>query len=286
MFDTVAAVLVLDRDLDRGLFLGQSVQIPFEDAMPRVRMWRSARKGSATYQPHVHWWPQRRMLRVEFSIPKMAQLPAMANVTTADVSLAIQSVDVFLERIFGKMPSVWDWRCVRVDYSWNWQVGEHVRSYLAVVRGLTMGRAQRQEHGTSVYFEQKQRVVKFYDKSQQALLADGVLRFEVSHFGRAVKNIALAFDGKRSVYDMLKVSRARFSMSRVFELLGLGNADVYESSHALHALVRANFKRPTAAYGALMLIREHGANARRDGLLGEAIITVGLRASVSVGCWH
>lgn len=226
MYDTVAAITNVERELPLALFQGGTTTEFFngDERQRAVRLWRNPEPGD-DYAPRITYWPHDEAdpslggwLKAEFSIPKMAAprgddggYDLLGTVTDDARDLAFTRVDEYLA-VFGDMPAIQCWSAQRIDYACNWNVGDLLPVYMSVFQKLRVANCTRHPfdaHEGVVWKSRstKGRWIKFYNKrtelarSEQGAamllrqydnLADvpGVLRFEVSNYKDAVRYMA------------------------------------------------------------------------------------------------
>lgn len=302
--DTVAAYTQVPYYLSDDLFQGGIVQEEFDRVGVSARLWHNpASKGD--YEPRVtymrdhgrrddglvrelgavervdfppgldlkkHLFPYG-MLKIEFSLPKLARLSPTTNPTMVDVELALERATVFVRGLFGEgIEPVSQWVAQRVDYTWMWDVDPYMKAYMSVLKKLRVAGMSRHPFADQgVVWKSKGRWVKFYDKSQEAGVAGQVLRFEVSNYKPAVRYIRsgwFACDG--TVEALVQPEVALFVMSYVWEKLGLGRSDHYGHEELMVHRLRGQYgSSVAAAYYALMIVREYGVDAVDEGLISK-----------------
>lgn len=238
--DTVAALTYLDRSLGPELFQGRTTSADLVTGEASDRLYLNS---GERYTPRVTWWPRSRCLRVEWSMQRMA----------------IDEVDVFLAARFGRLPGVRSWKCQRVDYCVDLDLGERVPEYLAMLSDLQLSTWQRHPfEGQGVVWKSASRWVKFYKR-------DTVLRFEVSNYRDAVRYMAERwFVCERTVQEMIRPGRAIYVLAYYWERLGLARASSFDGSE-VYALREAFGTRNVAhAQHALTCIRAHGAETYKS----------------------
>lgn len=302
--DTIAAYTAASRKLPDSLFDGGVVQEQFDTVGVSARLWYNP-KPKGPYEPRITYWRShgRRdgdvarelgasqpalvppvgvseasfpygMLKVEFSVPKLIGLSPVVNPNQDDVKNAIDQVSVFVRGLFGDdVQHFSGWTVQRVDYAWMWDVEPHLKAYMSVLHKLRVAGMSRHpfEATSGVVWKAKNRWVKFYNKSLEAGVEGEVLRFEVSNYKDAVKYIANGWFGcGRTVAAMVELPVAVFVMAYQWEKLGLGRSDHYGHEELLvHRLREQYSSSVAAAYYALMLIREYGADAIRSELISR-----------------
>ena len=283
--DTIGALLEYAGELDASLFDGEVVSVDLRSGSAQRRLFHNPRKGS--YAPRVTWWPGS-AFKVEFSVSKMAGLAPGANVSVADTEKALDLVDLFVRSTFGITVGVREWKCQRVDYAVNIQVGEQLPLYLALIQGLRLSSWSRVPFGgEGVVWKARGRWVKFY--TRRSLGAGGdrrerlrdqraqpatLLRFEVSNYKDSVGYMAKRWFGcERTVQEMVRPGRALFVLAHFWSKLGLGAGLEYGQRESELVRLREAFGvRGMAGAGhVLMLHRAYGADAYKTlGMVSKA----------------
>lgn len=253
MIDTVAASVKLDHDLDVTVFQGVAAREDFASGEQSVRLFRN--QAGSQYEPRLTYWPATRLLRVEFSVRKVA------------ASVPFDTVDTWLRGLFvQELPPLTTWTCQRIDYAVDLDVGDLLPQYLALLGRCQVGSWSRQPHASGVVWKSSSRWVKFYDKGRESEKQIGVLRFEVSNYRDAVRYMAHHWFGcERTVGEMVQPGRALYVLARYFEQLGLA-AESYDSrEYELQQLksVFGSRSLPGAAH-ALACIRTHGTESYKS----------------------
>lgn len=273
MYDTLVVNLDWSQPIDERSFQGGHIQSDLRTGANVKRLWfnpKDAFLPRATYWRGVDEFRGGR-LRLEFSLPKLASVPPTANMNAAAVTLALDVATGFARTHFSReLPDMREWRVSRVDYAWNFQVGADYAAYAAMLQRLHVGGMRRHVYDETggVVWKTKQRnarAIKFYDKSLESGVGEGVLRFEVSNYRKVVSYMADKWFGcSRTVGAMVRPGRALLCMAYQWDKLGLG-ADAYRLSGAglMHRL-RAEFGRSAAAaYWSLQCISTYGGDAHR-----------------------
>jgi hypothetical protein len=272
MYDTVVASIEWPEPLDESVFTGGQSTSDLQGS-ETLRLWRNE-----PHQPRLTYW--RRVgqmggrLRVEFSIPKMANISPYDNPTESDKARAIDRVQNYLgQQLSYRFPQLSQWNVSRVDYAWNWDVGKHLSVYMSMLQQLSIGGMARHPYpdAQGVIFKSKQRGsrwIKFYDKGkEQGDLSCNVLRFEVSNYKRTIPYMCESWFGcDRTVGEVLRPGRALYCMAVMWQRLGLANAATYGGdSPSLMIRMRKDFGNAAlAAYGALSAIHTYGDGAFKE----------------------
>lgn len=268
--DTIVALTTIPQNVELALnvFQGSAQSENFESGELSSRFFRNA---GETYEPRVTFWTNTRTLRVEFSVPKMVELSPHENVSETNVRQAFDLVDTFLAATFGvRFPPVNTWRCQRVDYAVNFQVGELLPAYMSALSQLQVSSLARHPFGDSgIVWKSRStrgRWIKFYDKSKEALASGGTLRFEVSNFRDSVRYMAERwFACERSVGEMVKPGRVAFVLSYFWSKLGLTHGSLGTRERELVELRQAFGSRSLAGSAhALNCIRVHGVESYKS----------------------
>lgn len=206
------------------------------------------------------------LLKAEFSIPKLAVGTSLRNITMSEAQAALSKASLYVQtHIDEDAPNIEDWTAQRLDFAWNWDVSPNLRAYMAVLHQLRIGSMSRHpfDANEGVVWKQKNRWVKFYNKSLEMGLKDGreILRFEVSNYKDAVTYMAdewFAVSG-RTVGELLQPDVALYCMAYIWEKLGLGEGNQYGVEEMLDQRLRQAFGRGVAgASYALRMIRQYG----------------------------
>jgi hypothetical protein len=268
--DTVSAItkIPLDVDLDVQAFRGSALSTDFETGELHARLFRNSRSQS---EPRVTFWPQTRTLRVEFSVPKVVELAPHENVSAVHTDRALTLIDAFLRKTFTvELPPVRMWRCQRIDYAVNFEVGDLLPQYMSVLRQLQVSSLARHPFADSgVVWKSRStrgRWIKFYDKTLESGARAGTLRFEVSNFRDAVRYMAQRWFGcERTVGELVAPGRAAYVLSYFWLRLGLGAGQYGQQESELCALRLAFGSRSLAgASHALHCIRTHGTDSYKS----------------------
>lgn len=298
MYDTIVASVESPEYVDEHLFQGGKETVDMVTGAVVTRLWYNGQ--GAAYQPRVTYWragdlPQGGRMRMEFSIPKLAGIDPLGNPTAADVVCALDAATAFVRSCFCKeLPDVRMWKVNRVDYAWNWTVGDDLLLYMSLVQSLHAGGMVRHPYPETqgVVWKTKQRNarwIKFYSKSLVEKVVDrpAVLRFEVSNYRKVLPYMCKVWFGcERSVAEVLRPGRGLYVLAQAWERLGLGAAATYGSSDAQVMLrLRATFGRGAAgAWFALGAMQRYGADAWRVyGLMSENTYYVWRRKLVQHG---
>lgn len=258
MYDTISAMRT-ETVLDAGLFGGGSVVEDFDTGQSHARLWLNP--SGDGYAPRVTYWPDGRVLKVEFSVPKLAGCESTENPTPDEVELALDRVDAYLDQHFG-VSGVRSWLCQRIDYAWMWDVGTEIGTYMQMLSGLRIAGTVRQSYGKDgVVWKAGNRWVKFYRRGE-------TLRYEVSSYKRAVKYMCAEwFDCVRTVDELVHEGRALYVLAYFWEKLGL-HAGTYSSEASLLRRLRDVYQRGVSgAWYALTLMREFGVDAYKSDLI-------------------
>lgn len=334
MIDTIAAICSPRVPLSDQLFSGGVVQTDFGADTVQARLWRNPEKDGP-YEPRCTYWrggygdrtgadlgdfvPRSSVntdglihedagyFKIEFSVPKLLELPLSANVTLSDVDRAIEKASAFVQELFSsEFPPLGLWKCQRVDYAWNFDVGDRLAAYMSVLDKLRLKNYSRhpfEAQGGVVWKSRGQagRWVKFYNKTREQGLKGKaeVLRFEVSNYSKSIPYMADRWFGcERWVADMTRFGRALYMMCRVWDDLGLGSGEEYGQREWMDVRLREAFgKREVArASYALRLIERYGTSAYSEDIdliprttyyrWRKRLAGAGLLASVGNGDGH
>lgn len=288
MIDTIACLVTPSRPLGDEGFGGGLVASDFDDSLsvkarlwlnpqthyaPRVTYWRAASLDPFTGELVMTDDQGNGLLKMEFSVPKLAEVAWHENVTEVDVEVALTRATEFIRRHFGDdLPDVREWRCQRVDYAWQWDVQDDLPAYMSVMHKLHVRTYERHPFDASegVVWKSRGRWVKFYNKSKEQGYKSGtVLRFEVSNYKEAARRMASSwFACPRIVREMVRFPRAVYVMARMFDALGLRHDQEYGHEERLVYRLRDVYgvKNLPRASHALRMIHEYGHAAFSDDL--------------------
>lgn len=202
MIDTLAAVITLEEALPERLFervnISRSVSRTDEEEeeagsmrfFTPSRIVAGRREPAITYYPHTY---AGKRLRVEVSLPKFLGKP-LAILGQADVDLALNKLDVFLEARELSIQPIREWKAARIDYVYGWDTGSKTSAYIAALHQVQIGNYDRTPYDYGIVWKAGKgyRWIKFYNKAEEQGLARrlGVLRFELSTYRNAVRYLA------------------------------------------------------------------------------------------------
>lgn len=277
MYDTIVAYTYA-RNINADAFDGEAVYEDYDTGRMSGRMWLNP-AGDAEYLPRFTYFPFSQVLRVEFSLEKIAQAYRVIHPKTVDE--ALNQVDMHIFDAFGlSLPSIREWHCTRMDYVWTWLVRPDVATYISAVRDVHLSWMSRADFDTSgVAWKNKSRWVKIYDKSKEASLDGEWLRFEVSLFKKGVQKAADKwFDCEYTVDEMLHPARALFVLAKYLEMVGL-HRDVVDMDLPEMARLRDAFgaRGAASAYWHLCMIRRLGRDAKHSDLSSQQSVSVWTR---------
>lgn len=305
MYDTIAAILPCPAGLQPGMFSGGSMTIRLgtEEPSERWRYWRNP-EVDGPYEPRMTLWPSSEddheggelpngWLKCEFSLQRMYiqelhnehglvdDTVYLDNMTQAQAMRGLRAVDEYLRSNFGMMPSIHTWKCQRIDYAWNFEVGKLLPVYLSVVEHLRLSNYSRHpfDAAEGVVFKgrgARSRWVKFYNKVRQlvALLGtkvspdEHVLRFEMSNYKDATRYMADKWFGcDRAVGEMVHPGRCLYALAKMWEMLSLTKSEGYgRSEYELFRIAEAfTTRRRGTAYYVLHSWRVLGLDAYKLG---------------------
>ncbi len=238
MIDTIAAMHKVP-EVSRDLFPGEAVSSNSETRHTSARWYRNE-----DGKPRVTYYPQSEWLRIEFSLQRLDSV----------------EVDEYLARALSlSVPPVMTWRCQRVDYMVDIEVG-NVAPYLAAISRLQVGAMSRHPFPDGVVWKARGRWVKFYDGKHHDKA--GVLRFEVSNYKQAVRYMAEKWFGcERTVQELVMPGRVLYVLGRMWERLGLDKGFAHEESEV--SALRAAFggRSLAGAIHALRCVRVYGVDS-------------------------
>lgn len=117
--------------------------------------------------PHMRYYDKFCMLEIELSIPKYLYGDNVRMVDEDDVENFFTLLHQQLYGLFGlEIRSKKEWRCLRVDVSWNFQLGKQIHDYmrqLAMMRLPRMNTLVYNQVETVIFHNGSNRIM-FYDK--------------------------------------------------------------------------------------------------------------------------
>lgn len=276
MFDTVEATLAVERVIesswwvDGGEYRGRGV------ARGRARasvIWWEYHEPYLEYRYDADE-PERGRLSVQFSVAKLAR-KELGNVTMAEAEAALDRVDEYVRVVAGEgIASVRDWKVTRMDYAYNFDVGDRLLEYMNRVRDVDVNGMTRQVYGVEgvTWLTQgRWRAIKCYDKARELGVGERrVLRFEVSNYAPAVRYLAQKwFASDRSVRSFVHVGRAFVVLAWALNKIGL-SGDAIHSEAMLMRELREDFGHQAAsALWVLRLHERYGVEAYKQGLVSQ-----------------
>lgn len=165
----------------------------FVDASGQSHEWECLmpprQKNDPTEPHYLRYMPEKELLVLESSLPKVAHGQNVSMLSQADLDQALTTLSNTLCDVTGAdVPHVGDWELRgRLDcvYSWDTrQAGKsHVADYLHALKSVELPRhiTQSVDREATLYWRNSQRVIRLYDKQLETGLpeAAGLLRFEV-----------------------------------------------------------------------------------------------------------
>lgn len=225
MIDTIAASITFNQPIDERLFDGRR-EYRSGERVPMLKLWRNTEKFRITYTRSVLSCIGAR-LRLEFSVPHFNHL-TFRNPSVGDVGFTLQQLSLLLRALLDQdVPAIKQWSVRRVDYAWNWEVGDDAALYLQHLSGLRMsgyGRTDWDQSGAQWKGKRANgRVIKWYHKGiEQGEPDRGVIRFEASHHRKAAAYLAAqVFGCEPTVGEMVKPGRALYALGLAWERLGV-----------------------------------------------------------------
>lgn len=306
MYDTIAAIIPCPSWLQPSMFDAGSLTVRIGDEEDHHwRYWRNPEIDGA-YEPRFTWWPSSEQmngakvldngwLKCEFSIQQMYiqelhnrkdgvdhDTEYLGNLTQRQAEIGLCGVDSLMGVAFGgELPTIFDWSCQRVDYSWNFNVGKVLPVYLSVFEHLRLSTYSRHpfDAAEGVVFKgrgSRSRWVKFYNKVRQLYNLLGVrvapeehiLRFEVSNYKDTTRYMADAWFGSdRTIREMVQPGRALYTLARMWDMLSLTESEGYgREEYELFRIAEVfNTRRRGTAYYVLCSWRVLGNDAYRLG---------------------
>lgn len=188
--------------------------------------------------PYMRYYDKFCMLEIEVSIPKYLYGDNVRMVDQGDIEEFFTLLHEQLYQLFGlHIHKKKEWKCLRVDACWNFQVGKQIHDYM---RQLAMMRFPRKN--TVVYnqletviFQNKSSRIMFYDKqcecknrkcSEDVISqAAGILRMEISPPVYQMNQYA----NGRKAEDLLTEEYFRYVTDEVMPLLHFTMPDDFSS---------------------------------------------------------
>jgi hypothetical protein len=187
---------------------------------------------------HMRYYDKFCTLEIEVSIPKYLYGDNVQMVDEEDINRFFSLLHEQLYEMFGiRLHRRKEWKCLRVDVCWNFQVGKQIHDYM---RQLAMMRFPRMN--TLVYnqietviFQNKNNRIMFYDKECECRYrksskdvisrAAGILRMEISPPIYKMKQYA----SSRTAGDLLTMDYFRYVSNGVLPLLHFTIPDEFPS---------------------------------------------------------
>lgn len=143
--------------------------------------------------PYIRYYEYSQTLVIELSIPKFLFDNNVTLLKERDIPIFFNKLNERLDDLFGIQVNSAEWQQVeRLDYCWNFQLGDQVHTYLNQLSYMNMPykTPYNYAHNETVGFKNKKRkVIIFYDKQKECIhskeskeiieQAKGILRFEV-----------------------------------------------------------------------------------------------------------
>ncbi len=267
MIDTIEAYIRLEEPLDTSVFDDFSISTNSKGQVERHWL----RHDGVRFDYRVS--PSGYFLSVSFSVASVSRA-WMVNPTTEQVQSTLDAIDKYLidSQALISIASIRQWTCQRVDYAWNFDVGEQLAEYMLMLQGLHCSTMQRAVYpdDEGVIWKSKSRWVKFYNKARRlgGGEAETVIRYEVSNYADALRYMCKAwFMCERTVGELVHQGRALYVLSRMFESLGL-TADSYDSKASVLLKLREVFgSQALSAMAAYDLITTHGSDVSKYSLM-------------------
>jgi hypothetical protein len=188
--------------------------------------------------PHMRYYDKFCTLEIEVSIPKYLYGDNVRMVGQTEIDRFFTLLHQQLYGMFGiQVHTKKEWKCLRVDVCWNFQVGKQIHDYmrqLALMRFPRMNTAVYNQV-ESVIFQNKSNRIMFYDKECECRKkkcaedvierATGILRMEISPPVYKMKEYANA----RTAEDLLTEEYFRYVTSGVLPLLRFTMPDEFPS---------------------------------------------------------
>jgi hypothetical protein len=120
--------------------------------------------------PYIRYYEYSQTLLVDLSIPKFLYGNNVTLLKEKDIPIFFRKLNERLEQLFGIQVKKEEWQQVeRLDYCWNFQLGDQVHTYLKQLSYMNMPYKKSYNHGhnETVGFANKSSEIIFYDKQQE-----------------------------------------------------------------------------------------------------------------------
>jgi hypothetical protein len=257
VYDSIKAHIKLNEPLDTSVFDG--ARIVNDGGQHHTRYWMTRDGIHLNYRISSDG----DMLSIEFALSQYTNTPRHENPTSRDYHKALNRINEwFFLHLHDDIPDIRTWTVDRIDYAYNFTV-DTVAPYIMMLNQLHLGMMSRSNHEHGVTWKNANRWVKFYDKGKQLNEPVSVLRYEVTNHRAAVRYMCKHWFGcARTVAELCHPMRALYVLSRMYEALGLAQAETYQGNVSLHTRLAALYPTQVAtALGMYILITQYGSEA-------------------------
>jgi len=242
--------------------------------------WMLKRLRGGDYLPHVEYMrkasdPRTGRINIEFSLPKMAGMDLLDNMTTSLARQVCADVSDYVSDLLDIDVDIMDFKVNRIDYAWNFDMHSdlHTVKYIKVFKGLRIPRMSTTHYGmdgVTWLNRTRFRAIKFYNKSREQKRHDRhVLRFEVSNYSPAIRYMSDTwFDGDDTLESYLRYKVALYLLLYAwYDKLGIndhlfiGKDDLYNEMYDQYG------RSAGTAHRVHTLYHEYGTEAYKMGLI-------------------
>ncbi len=210
-------------------------------------------------------------LKVESSLPKALWGENVTLLSPADVGKSFDLISGLISDCVGDVGGFGDFDVRgRIDAVYSWQTS-HVPDYLHALKSMNLGRhvSESIDHDGTVYWRNKQRVIRSYDKFQESGLeiARNQLRFEIQSNHAKAELARVVGVTSTKLRDVVKWETAKAILD--FYLKGLGADLMIADDEKLikHLLKTCKPARAQRLLGYLMMQRVYS----RDELIRRGV---------------
>lgn len=236
MYDTIVITTRPSAQLPDKLFtdaeVRQAVQVPRREAeppplpLPRVKLINNTAVDGVA-MVYRRWMDNRDggSLRLQFSVATRLRVVPGGNPRHSDMNALFDALSCAVSDWAGAdLGHVLDWRPVRIDYAYNWEMASG--PIIAALSGVTLPSLERRVYGTqSVLWSNRARAITLYDKAQSA--GQGPLRYEYRLFRPALRRARATWFGCADVLrEYLHPARAAYALAVGLDALGVNGLAV------------------------------------------------------------
>lgn len=193
------------------------------------------------------------ILRVEASLPKLLYGNNLAAV--CDAELPLKRLHEFVsDHVNGEIPELGQMEYLRVDYAYNFRVGQLLADYVSTLSGLSFLKHRRttDSYGGVEWWSNNGRRIRAYDKYKEIFENDkkrvaealGVLRFEIQLRKKSKYLERRQGNKKLTLQDVLQPQIAYCSLVEVLDKMSLSTQ--FLARDAARSVLDANFSFPKA----------------------------------------